>query len=94
MDINRYTVRFDGQNGVDYAAITVDWNTAAPLPTPTRTGYSFVGWFDGDTQYTDQPIKENKTLTAHWEIMTFTVTFMVDGETYKTVTGAPPGGGF
>ena len=86
MDINRYTVRFDGQNGVDYAAITVDWNTAAPLPTPTRTGYSFVGWFDGDTQYTDQPIKENKTLTAHWEIMTFTVTFMVDGETYKTVT--------
>ena len=86
MDINRYTVRFDGQNGVDYTAITVDWNTAAPLPTPTRTGYTFVGWFDGDTQYTDQPVKENKTLTAHWEIMTFTVTFMVDGETYKTVT--------
>ena len=86
MDINRYTVRFDGQNGVDYTAITVDWNTAAPLPTPTRTGYSFVGWFDGDTQYTDQPIKENKTLTAHWEIMTFTVTFLVEGQVYKTMT--------
>ena len=86
MTINRYTVRFDGQNGVDYAPVTVDWNTVPLLPTPTRTGYSFVGWFDGDTQYTDQPVKENKTLTAHWEIMTFTVTFMVEGQVYKTMT--------
>ena len=85
-EINRYTVAFDSNGGSYCESVTVDWNTSPTLPTPTRTGYTFVGWFDGDTQYTDQPVKENKTLTAHWEIMTFTVTFMVDGETYKTVT--------
>ncbi len=31
------------------------------------------------TQYTNQPIKSNTTLTAHWERNRFTVTFNTDG---------------
>ena len=85
MTINRYTVQFNGQNGEDYAPATVEWNTSPTLPTPTRTGYTFVGWFDGDTKYEGTPIRTNTVLTARWEIMTFTVTFMVDGETYDTL---------
>lgn len=84
--INTYTVTYDANGGTDCESVTVDWNTVLTLPTPERTGFDFVGWFDGDTQYTDAPIKENRTLTAHWEIMTFTVTFMSDGAVYKTVT--------
>lgn len=86
MDINRYTVQFNGQNDIDYTPVTVDWNTVPTLPTPERTGFDFVGWYDGDTLYEGAPIKENKTLTAHWEIQMLTVTFLLRGETYKTVT--------
>ena len=85
-EINRYTVAFDSNGGSYCESVTVDWNTSPTLPTPTRTGYTFVGWFDGETQYTDAPVKANKNLVAHWEIMTFTVTFMSDGAVYKTIT--------
>lgn len=85
-EINRYTVAFDSNGGSYCESVTVDWNTSPTLPTPTRTGYTFVGWFDGETQYTDAPVKANKNLVAHWEIMTFTVTFMVDGAVYKQIT--------
>lgn len=84
--INRFTVTYDANGGTDCESVTVDWNTVPTLPTPERTGYNFVGWYDGDTLYEGAPIKENRTLTAHWEIMTFTVTFMSDGAVYKTVT--------
>ena len=84
--INRYTVTYDSAGGTYCESATVDWNTSPTLPTPTRTGYTFVGWFDGETQYTDAPVKANKNLVAHWEIMTFTVTFMSDGTVYKTIT--------
>lgn len=84
--INRYTVTYDSAGGTYCQSVTVDWNTSPTLPTPTRTGYNFVGWFDGETQYTDAPVKANTNLVAHWEIMTFTVTFMSDGAVYKTIT--------
>lgn len=86
MTINRYTIQLNGQNGEDYAPITVDWNTVPTLPTPTRTGYNFVGWFEGETKYEGAPIKADKTFIAHWEIQILTVTFYLDRETYKTVT--------
>ena len=38
------------------------------------------------TQYTNQAIKENTTLTAHWEVIMCTVTFYVGGEIYETKT--------
>ena len=38
------------------------------------------------TQYTNQPVTNDMTLTARWEIKTFTVTFYVDGEVYDTKT--------
>lgn len=83
--INRYTIIYDSNGGSSCESVTVDWNTKPVLPTPVRVGYKFLGWFDGDTQYTDAPIKENRTLTAHWEIITFTVIFYVDGTTYDTL---------
>lgn len=84
--INRYTVTYDSNGGSSCESVTVDWNTSPTLPTPTRTGYTFVGWFDGETQYEGAPVKANKNLVAHWQIMTFTVTFMSDGAVYKQIT--------
>ena len=83
--INRYTVSFDSNGGSDLESQTVEWNTGANLSCPVRKGYDFKGWYLSDgTEYTNQPIKEDTTLTAHWEVQTFTVTFYVEGEIYDT----------
>lgn len=85
--INTYKVTFESSGGSDVAVQTVNWNTSASLTTPERVGYRFLGWYlTNGTQYTNQPITANTTLTARWEIITYTVTFYVDNEVYRTLT--------
>lgn len=86
-EINRYTVTFNANGGSSVSSQTVNWNTSVTLATPTRAGYIFKGWYlPNGTQYTNQAIKENTTLTAHWEVVMCTVTFYVGGEIYETKT--------
>jgi len=85
--INRHTVTFNSDGGTEIQAQTVDWGTELTPPTPENVGYDFIGWFlDDGTEYTGQAIKEDITLTAKWQIKTFTVTFYVGGEVYATRT--------
>jgi len=53
------------------------------LPTPTKEGYDFVGWYtdeDCTQAYNDDDdISGNLTLYAKWQIKTYTVTFDVNG---------------
>lgn len=45
------------------------------LPVPTRAGYTFLGWYNGDTKADDDTTySESATLTAGWE-QKVTVTF-------------------
>lgn len=85
-EINQYTITFDSADGSAVDPIVSDYNTTPVLPIPTRTGYNFVGWYAGDTEYTNAPLKGDVRLVAHWEIQTFTVTFLVNGEVYKSLT--------
>ncbi|MBR3790293.1 MAG: InlB B-repeat-containing protein, partial [Clostridia bacterium] len=88
-----YTVTFNvnGENAtVNPTSRTVTYDdtygTFGTLPTPTRTGYTFVGWFtlaNGGTQVTDTTtvkITAPQTLYAHWKAITYTVTFDANGE--------------
>jgi uncharacterized repeat protein (TIGR02543 family) len=88
-DINAYTVTFN-VNGGDSLGEGLDTRTVdhgveiGALPEPTRTNYSFAGWFteaEGGTQYSDPSatVTETFTLYAHWTINTYTVTFNVNG---------------
>lgn len=58
--------------------------TKATLPeTPVKEGHLFNGWYYVDgSKYTEQNISEDITLTAKFDIIRCTVTFMVDGEVY------------
>ncbi len=55
------------------------------LPTPTRTGYKFNGWYtsaSGGTKVTDTSnvtLTENQTLYAHWTANTYTITYNANG---------------
>ena len=86
--VNKYTVTFDANGGSACEDITVTYGGKYPtLPTPTKEGYTFEGWFDGETQVKSGDavtITGNQTLTAHWSINTYTITYQVDGQTVKT----------
>ena len=85
---NTYTVKFDSDGGSACKEITVTYDGKYPtLPAPTKEGYTFDGWFDGETQVmsgTAVTITEDQTLTARWGINTYTITYQVDGQTVKT----------
>ena len=74
-EANKYTVSFNANGGdVDTASKDVTYNgTYGELPTATRDGYVFLGWFtdasSGAQIKEDSPvtITANQTLYAHWK---------------------------
>ena len=64
---------------------TVAYGQKLTLGEEPRTGYTFVGWKDGEKMYhagETITVTEDKTLTAVWEARTFTVTYvLLDGKT-------------
>ena len=84
---NTYTVRFDANGGdVTPASMDVTYNgDYSELPTLTRTGYTFDGWFtaaDGGDQITADTkvqITADQTLCAHWTVKSYTITFNTNG---------------
>lgn len=77
-----FTVSFDTGGGSDVKAQTVRRGGTVSKPTdPTRAGYLFGGWYQGDAKYDfSTPVNADTTLTAHWKADTtepkfFTVSF-------------------
>lgn len=65
------------------------WN----MPTPTRKGYKFLGWYTqpngGGTKYTSSSSfpTSDLVLYSHWELQKYTVTFKNhDGDVLQTVS--------
>ncbi|MBQ9986683.1 MAG: InlB B-repeat-containing protein [Oscillospiraceae bacterium] len=88
----KITVTLDANGGTTpTASKTATYgSTYGTLPTPTRTGYTFNGWYtaaSGGTKITESStvnITANQTLYAQWTPKTYTVTFNANGG-----TGAP-----
>ena len=81
---NEYMLTLNANGGAaSSAAQTVTYDAAYTLPAPTRTGYTFDGWYDGDTAIENGTWKAtaDKTLTAHWRANTYTMTFDTNGGT-------------
>ena len=75
--INTYTITFDTDGGSTVSAISQDYNTEVSTPSdPTKEGYTFEGW--SDDVPTTMPANDT-TLTALWQINTYTITFDTDG---------------
>ena len=60
---NIYEITLDANGGVtDVALVQVTFGQAVgALPTPTREGYTFGGWYDTSSVYS---VKDDTTLTA------------------------------
>ena len=72
-----YKISFDSQGGntLDAKEVTYD-QTYGDLPTPTRQGYTFTGWYLNNTHITRQSkvqIMQDTTLKASWKADEHTV---------------------
>lgn len=84
---NLYVITFDSNGGSCPTIETPVTNGTAygTLPTPTKKGYDFDGWYTaeiGGTEITSDTIvsiTENQTLYAHWSETYYTVYFDANG---------------
>ena len=92
------TVNFDSNGGSTIESQTVAYGKTLTPVIPTKSGYTFAGWYLGDTKYDfAAPVTENLTLTAKWTTNTYTITFDTDGgseidpitQDYGTAVTAP-----
>lgn len=61
----KVTLDLDGGNGNDKEYILRGQKLI--LPTPTKDGYTFDGWFNGENEYDfSLPVFSTLSLTAHW----------------------------
>ncbi len=70
-DINSYTVTFNSNDGSAVASQNVNYNSTATAPAaPTKTGYTFGGWYSDSDLATAfnfaTPITADITLYAKW----------------------------
>ena len=89
------TFNSDGGTAVEPQRV-VDGEKAIRPADPTKDGYTFAGWYLGDTAYDfDTPVTGNITLVAHWtDTKTYTVTIApaditvyTGGEAYGAIVG-------
>ncbi len=93
-----YTVTFD-TNGDDVStkidSQSIDYRNNAQKPTIklTKTGYTFVDWFEKDAsgkfkseafKFATTPIRADIALYAKWKIISYTVTFDTNGADAST----------
>ena len=85
-----YTLSFDSNGGSSVSDKIVNSGQAiGTLTTPTRTGYSFSGWYIGSTRITSTTIwnyTSNQTAVARWSARSYTVTFDYNGATGNNST--------
>ena len=89
----RFTLTFDANGGtVSPASISKEYDSNITLPTPTRTGYTFTGWYtasNGGTvkNYTKMPASD-ETLYAHWDVNTYQIKYDGNGATSGSMSNS------
>jgi uncharacterized repeat protein (TIGR02543 family) len=74
--VNQYTITFKESNGKIIERITQDYGTEVVAPTPTKEGYTFVGW---NKEVPATMPAEDISITALWEVNQYTITFDSNG---------------
>ena len=72
-----YTVTFDNDGSATEVLVPQNSAIGSRLPAdPAKKGYTFGGWFSGDTQLTAETvISGDVTYTAKWTAITYTIAF-------------------
>ncbi len=80
-----WSVSFNSQGGTAVSSQTIASNGTATAPAdPTRTGYTFDGWYTASSggtlwDFASTPVTADTTLYARWTLADYTVTFNSEG---------------
>ena len=80
-DVNTYTISFNAHGGSTPSSISKEeGQEVGTLPTSTREGYTFEGWYTAETgglkvESNYQMPRANLELHAHWKINEYEVTY-------------------
>lgn len=83
-----YTISFDANGGVVYpeSLETMSDTRLQYLPTPTRSGYSFDGWFDahegGNEITASTKFASDTTVYAQWSFVGYPIVFDTNGGSF------------
>jgi uncharacterized repeat protein (TIGR02543 family) len=82
----QYTISFDSHGGPAVQAITANEGTLVEKPAdPTRSGYTFNGWFsaasDGTLCTWPHTLTANVTIHAQWTLISYTISYTLNGGT-------------
>lgn len=74
------TVTFQSEGGSEVAS-QIRANTPAARPAdPTKEGYTFIGWYNGESEWDfETPVTTGLILTAKWQLNRYTITFDTAG---------------
>ncbi len=85
-ELNTITPTVTFVDGDDIRTASVNYFKEVTLPTPTKEGFEFVGWYtDNDEQFTGKNVTEDVTVYAKWS-GTYDVIFNANGGSYADGT--------
>lgn len=70
-----YTIKYKGASGAKNTNPTQVEKGKLKLKKPSKTGYTFKGWYQGKKKVTTVNVKKNTTLTAKWKAKTYKITY-------------------
>lgn len=79
---NQYLISFDTNGEFDVDDLLVTYDEPYTLPSLTKTGHQFLGWYNGTRKITSGSawnIAENITLSAKWDANEYTITLDPNG---------------
>jgi uncharacterized repeat protein (TIGR02543 family) len=81
-DVINYTISFSTNGGSDVTNMTVEGaQTGVSVPTPTKEGFEFLGWFTDMrlSQPWDGNVSSDLTLYAKWRTLQYVLSFETNG---------------
>ena len=86
-----YTVTFDNDGATATVMTPRNGAIGSRIPAdPSRKGYTFDGWFNGETKLTAETvISGDSTYTAKWTAITYTIAFSGGSESTGSVESIP-----
>ncbi len=76
--VEKVTITFNTDGGDPLESLSIEKGKDAVLPTPTRAGYSFDGWYLGNTPWDGKSVSANTTITAKWTLLEFEIEYIVE----------------
>ncbi|MGM9899988.1 MAG: InlB B-repeat-containing protein, partial [Bacilli bacterium] len=88
-EIKTFYITLDLDGGsCESTKIPIRYQELIELPTPTKPGFKFMGWYESDHLFVDKTYNRttNLTVRAKWESLDYTIALMKDDSIYQTIS--------